>query len=74
MIRAYDENGRISRCALCKYYDREFSNCYNTRNTNRGSGDEYIFSLDYVGGDVGLLTRDECDNWVCGDFEYKKGV
>lgn len=71
MIRAYDEHGNIARCAECKYYDREFSQCNNIRNRNRGSGDEYSFELDYVGGV--LLTRDECDNWVCADFKLKKG-
>lgn len=70
MIRAYDEHGNIARCANCKYY-RHRGYCVNTRNTNRGSGDEYSFSIDFVGINEPRLTKEQCDNWVCGDFELK---
>lgn len=71
MIRAYDENGNIARCVECKFYNRKDLLCENDNNCYRGSGNEYTFSLDYIGRYDGLLTADDCDNWVCGDFELK---
>ena len=72
MIRAYDDNGNVARCIECKFYDRKGVFCNNDKNCCRGSGNEYAFSLDFVGNDKPLLTKEECDNWFCGDFELKE--
>lgn len=69
MIRAYDDNGNVARCVECKFYNRKQLNCENYNNHYRGSGNEYTFSLDFIGAE--LLTAEDCDNWVCGDFELK---
>lgn len=71
MIRAYDEYGNVARCVECKFYNRKQLTCENIKNRNRGSGDEYTFSIDYIGIYDKLLKSDDCDNWVCGDFELK---
>lgn len=72
MIRAYDDNGNIVRCAECKFYQRNGFYCNNDKNCNRGSGDEYAFSLNYIGMDEPLLSAEDCDNWFCADFELKE--
>lgn len=74
MIRAYDDNGNIVRCAECKFYQRNGVYCTNDKNCNRGSANEYAFSLDYIGMDEPLLSAEECDNWFCADFELKEQI
>lgn len=71
MIKAYDENGNVARCADCRFYNRKGVYCENDKNCYRGSGNEYAFSLDYVDTTLDLLSAEECDEWVCGDFERK---
>lgn len=72
MIRAYDDYGNIARCVECKFYNRKYSLCENDKNCYRGSGNEYAFLLDFIGIEAELLTKEDCDNWFCADFELKE--
>lgn len=72
MIRAYDDNGNVARCVECKFYNRKSLFCENDKNCYRGSGNEYAFSLDFIGIEAELLTAEDCDNWFCADFELKE--
>lgn len=72
MIRAYDDNGNVIRCAECKFYNKKDAVCLNDKNAYRGSGNEYSFSIKYIGDEENLLTAEKCDNWFCADFEVKE--